>query len=135
MRVYTGHKSLCSSLFVAGSAVYLACKIKVLHTLGFKGCIKLRRVEEVIFNRICRLENLSILQTSDLVKGFYLDIERKRRRKTLEVVFSSIGTFRFQEQLVCVVLREHPKFVLNAGAIPRAYAMDQAGKKRRIFKA
>ena len=92
VRVDPGHQPLRRGLFITGRTVDLSGQEEVLHHLGFEGMFQLRRIEVVIFHGIGRAENLRLLQSFDGMEGVELDLQRKRRGETLEIVFVGPAT-------------------------------------------
>ena len=132
VRVDPGHQPLRRGLFVSGRTVDLSGQEEVLHHLGFEGMFQLRRIEVVIFHGIGRAENLRLLQSFDGVERVELDLQRKRRGETLEIVFVGPATLGLEEKLVGAVVRKDAEFVLDARTIARSATVDHPREERRI---
>ena len=53
----------------------------------------------------------------------------------MKVEFVRIASFRFEEELVCVVVGEYPELVFDARTVARSPAPDNAGEQRGVRKA
>ena len=135
MSVDSGDNSLSTSFFVAGSTVNLTRKVQVFNIFQLKSGLQLRRIEIIIFNSVGRFEYFGILQPFYGVQSIQLDIQRKRRRETLEIIFIGVTPLWFEEKLMRVFVRENPKLVFDAWAVPRTTAGDHSGEHRRILEA
>ena len=67
--------------------------------------------------------------------GFQLDLLRERRGEALEVILGVVAAFRLQEKLVGILVGEGAELVLDARAIARTAAMNDARKQRRAVEA
>ncbi|MNL83499.1 hypothetical protein D3C87_2111650 [compost metagenome] len=76
MGINSGYKTLTSSLFVTGSAVYLACKEQIADQFGFQAQKQLRGWKIIVFYGISRAEHLCIFEARDLRKCAVLYIFR-----------------------------------------------------------
>ena len=135
MGINPGHNALCGRFFIAGRPVHLPGQIEIFHAAGLEGRVQQGRVKEIIFHGVGRAENTDLLQPLDGVQRIHLDLEGKRRGEPLQIILVGPPPLRLKEKLVRIVLRKYPQFVLYAGTVARAAAMDQTGKQRRIFKA
>ena len=76
MSVYAGHNTLSRSFLITCGSVDLTSQEQVFDYFGFEGKIQLCRVEIVVFDGVCRFENLGILKSGDGMKGVQLRMQR-----------------------------------------------------------
>ena len=134
MCINAGHQTLGRSFFIAGSTIDLTCKEKVVDILQLERSFQLGRIEIVVFDCIGRTEDPDIFEPLDLVHRFQLDIQRQRGGKTLKVILMGGATLRFEEELVVVVLRKDPEFILDTGTVAGTTAADQTVEKRGVLE-
>ena len=126
----SGYKPLPCCLFIASGTVNLTGKIEVREKFCSQGMIQLSRVEIIVFNCITWTVDLHISQRRNLVQGINLDLERKRRRETIEVEFVCSLTLGFQEELMRCFIGKCYYFCLNTRTITRTNALNLPVIKR-----
>lgn len=114
--------------------VNLAGKVKSPDALALERMTELGRRKIVVLDSISRTEYLSLFKSFDSMKRGGLNRHRKRRGETLKVILIGIPPFGFEKQKMLVLVRESFKFILDARAVARAYAVDLSGEKRRILE-
>lgn len=91
------------------------------------------RFKIVIFYCISRSKNMNILKCRNCLKSVYLYIHRKRRRKSIKIIFCAFFTLRFQKQRMCLFVRKVIIFCFNAGTISWSYTFDLSVIKRSLL--
>ena len=134
MSIDPGHDTLSSRFLISGRTIDLSRQKEVFNLLQFKVGFQLCRIKIVIFYSISRAEYLDIFQTLDLMQRLQLNIERKRRGKTLQIILVGVSPFRFEEKLMMIVIGKYTKFVFDARTITRTPAADQPIEKRGILE-
>ena len=132
MCVNTRHQSLGCSFFITCRAIYLSSKEKTFNLLQFEGWLKLSRVKIIILYCICRPVYLCILQSLYIMKSLHLNIEWKRRRKSLEIIFICSPSLRLKKKLMFILSSKSPELIFNTRTVSRSYTCDQSGKQWRI---
>ena len=135
VRIDARHQTLGSGFLITRRTVDLSCQEQVLNTFRFQGRLQENRIKVIILNCIRRLIDHYVLKTRNGAQRFDLDIQRKRRRKTLQVILEGILAFRLQEKLVRVLISKSPELILDARTIPRTPSMDQSVEKGRVFES
>ena len=126
MGIHTCNQTLGCRLLISGRSVDLTCKIKVLDVLQFKRRLELSRIEIVIFDSICRTENLCIFKTLDIMQSFHLDVQWKGRREALKIILIRSPTLRLKEELVLSLVRKSSELILDARTIARSDTFDHS---------
>ena len=132
MGINSGHYTLSGSLLISGSSINLTGKIEVFYYFGFKSGPQICRIEEIIFDGISRLINNSVLKTLNSMKRIKLDLERERRRETLEIIFIGVSTFRLEKEKVRIFIRKGPDLIFNARTVTRSLSMNHSSKHRGL---
>ena len=122
--VCPGDEPLPCRFLVSGGAVDLASEIQTLHPLCLKGRLELGRRAVIILHRIAGAKDLAFLQPGDGAEEIHLHLIGKRGRNPVHVVFQRVPTFRLQEHLMPLLLREADNLVLDGRTIARADALD-----------
>ena len=135
MGIHSGNQSLSRRFFISCGSVDLTGKIKILYILQFKSWLELGRIEIVILDSISRTEYLGIFKTFDMMKGFHLNIERKRRRESLKIIFVRSPTLRFKEKLMFCLVCKGPQFIFNARTVTRSDTRNHSREKRRVSES
>ena len=134
MRIDAGHQALRGGFFVAGRAVDLSGQIEAGDDARFQRGLQLCRIEEIVFHGIGRAEDPYLLQPLDGVKGVDLCLERKRRGKTLQIVFKGIPAFRLEKELMRILVGKGAELVFDRRTVARADAMDLSREERRAVE-
>ncbi|CSC56202.1 Uncharacterised protein [Vibrio cholerae] len=61
--VQTRHQALRSGFFVTCSTVDLSCKEQTMDIFGFIRLLQITWIEEVVFNRVTRTNDMCVLKT------------------------------------------------------------------------
>ena len=135
MRIDTGYQALCRRLLISRRTIDLTSQEETVNYAGFKRIFQILRIEIIIFNGISRFEHDAILKTGNGMQCFQLNIQRKGRRKTLQVILIVIPAFRLQEQLMRILIGKGSELVFDARTIAGATTMDQSREEGRAVKA
>jgi hypothetical protein len=84
-RVDARHQPEPGRLLIPCGAVDLSREIQPGHTLGLKRRPELRGVDEVVFDRVPRADDLGVFEACDRPHHVDLDVRRKRRREPVDV--------------------------------------------------
>src|SRR5690606_2273006 len=134
MGIYAGYQSLTSCLFITCGSIDLTCKEQVFDQFGFEAKMELLGRKEVIFNSVTWSEHFDIFEAPDFFEGFILDIFRQGRGKAIDIDFTGMAAFGFNEQLVAVFVRETIDLILYGWTVSGTYAADPTVEHRRIFE-
>src|SRR6056297_560963 len=113
MGIYTGNQTLSGSLFIAGCAINLPCKIKATYALSLQSRLQLSRLKKVILNGISRTEHFCIFKTLNLAQCFILNIFWQGSGKAVDVNFNRFPTFRLYKDLMTIPTCKTIDFILN----------------------
>ena len=91
-------------------------------------------VEEVVFHRVARPEELNVLESRYGPQCFYLDIFGQAGAEAVDVHFNGVPSFGFDKKLVSVLVAESFDFVFDAWAVTRAKSLDSAIEHGRSIK-
>ena len=130
-----GHKALPCGLLITRGAVDLACEIESGHKLCLEGMLKLCGVEEVVLHGISGTVKLRIGERGHSRQCGNLNIHRHGRREAVHIIFGSILTLGFKEELVLCLVGKGDNLCFNRGAIARAYTLYLSVVERRLGKA
>ena len=108
MRIDSCHQPLGCRFLISGRAVHLTCHEKSIDLFHLQRRLQLCRVKEIIFDSISRPVYLHLFQSFDRMKGIQLNLQRKRRRKTLEIIFIGIPTLWLQKKLMGILVGKSP---------------------------
>ena len=135
MCIDSGNESLPCRFFVACCAIDLPGEEQASKQFCFESMAQLRRVEKVVFDGIAGAVNLAVGERGNLAQRLNLDIQRKRRREPVQVVFASRFALRLEEELMRILIGKGYDFSLDTRAITRSDTLDCAVVKRRIRQA
>ena len=126
-RVHAGDKALHRRLLITGGTVELSRSVEARNLLRFQGRIQFRRVDAVVLDGIGRAGHLRMLQPRHRVQHLQLNFLRHGRREALNIEFFRVQAHRLNEELMPGLVREGHDLCLDAGAVARSHALDDAG--------
>ena len=126
--------ALGAGFLVAGGAVDLAGEEEVAADLGFERGMELGREGEIVLDGVGGAEDFGVFAADDGLDHLHLDLEREGGREAVDVDFVRRDAFRFEKQLLSLLLREFDDFVFDGGAIARADALDDAGVHAETYR-
>ena len=97
--------------------------------------LKLCGVEEVVLHGISGTVKLRIGERGHSRQCGNLNIHRHGRREAVHIIFGSILTLGFKEELVLCLVGKGDNLCFNRGAIARAYTLYLSVVERRLGKA
>ena len=127
-------------LFVSGRAVdlprlFLAGQINGTKETGqplrLQASIELRRLNEVVLDRVRRSKHHGILETRQRVDDFALHVARQAHREAVDVGLVDIDAFGLQKDLVPLALGKPHDLVFERRAVAWANPADLAVEQRR----
>src|SRR5699024_10090767 len=95
---------------------------------------QLCRWKIVVFYRISGAIDVYLLESPYFGQRPDLYFQRQRGRKSVQIIFVGISSFRFEKQLVRFLACECPELVFDAGTVTRPDALYRTVEKRRIRK-
>ena len=125
--VHPGDEALDGRLLVPGGAVELARAVKVRDLLGFQRGAQGGGVDAVVLNGIGRARHFCVLQPRNGAQHSQLDLFRHGGGEALQIELPGVQAHRLQKKLMPRFVREGHDLGLNAGAVTRADALDDAG--------
>ena len=130
-RVDAGHEALGSRFFVAAGAVGLACREEAGNLLRFQPWCELCRVQAVVFDGVTRTHDFDIFQARNGPQEGVLYVSGHAGAHALDVHFFRRFTFRFDEQLMPLLIGKADDLRFDGRAVTRADAGDDAVTHRR----
>ena len=130
-RIDACHQSLYRSLLIAAGAVELPAGKETVNVLEFQAAAKLCGIDAVVFNGIGISDDPHVFKALHAAVHLILHILRQRGGHTGKVHLVGIGSLRFHEDLMPVLVREFHDLVFNRRAIPGTGALDTAVIHRR----
>ena len=121
----TGHEALHSCLLIAGGTVKLAAGEETIDVHEFEVRAKLGRIDAVILDSVGISDDVYMLEALHGVVHLILHILRHRARHTAQVHFVRIQSFRLDEDLVPVLIRELHDLILDGRAVTWTHALDR----------
>ena len=96
--------------------------------LGLQAVLEVLGIEIVVFDGVAGPRDAGVLETTDGTHRLQLDIERQAGGNAVGVQLEGVQAFRFDEDLVAVLVRVAAHLVLDGRAVPRPGAFDHAGE-------
>ena len=112
-RINTSDQPLSGCFFITRGTIDLSSKVKIPADLCFERKMELRWEGKVIFYGIGWPKDLSSLTADDCLDNFKLYLEWQRRGKSIHINLIGGNSFRFQEDLVALLLRELNDLIFN----------------------
>src|SRR5208283_5218698 len=100
----------------------------------FEPGMQLSRKDEVILDRIGRSQYLGVLTAYNGSDQAHLNFIGKARRKAVDVELICRDAFRFEEDLLALLLREFDDLVFNRRTVPWPHSLDDTGVHWRLMK-
>ena len=122
--VHPGEQTLRRRLFVAGSAIDLSSEKQTRNLARLKAALKGARVKVIVFNGVAGAQDVGVFQTLHAAHQRKLDIKWQAGGNAIGVVLVRRQTLGLQENLVAFLVGKAVDFVLYAGAVARAHALD-----------
>ena len=97
VRIDACDEPLSAGLFIPSGSVDLSGEEKIPDSFRLERMVELRRVEEIVFNSITWSVYLHIAKCRNGLQSAKLDIEWERRRKSIQIIFLCVLSFRFQK--------------------------------------
>ena len=130
-RVDAGHQPESGRLLVSRRSVDLSREEQPANPLGLKRRRQLRRVDEVVLDRVTRTDHLGVFEPVDGPHHLELDLGGKRCREAVDVEERGVEPLGLEEELVSLPAGESDDLVLERRAVTRPSAFDHAGEHRR----
>ena len=128
--VHAGQQALAGRFLISAGTVDLSGKEQSADAQAFQRRPQFQRVNAVIFNRVAQPGKVAVPQSRDCPVHFPLHVLRHGGAHALHIPFPAFPTFRFQEDLVPVLVRKPDHFIFDARAVPWADAVDFAAVQR-----
>ena len=122
-----GHKALDRRLFIAGGAVELTGAVKPVDLPALQGGPQLGGIDAVVLNGIGAAGHLRLLQTGDGVQHLNLHVLRQGGGEALDVELLCVQPHGLHKELVPGLVRKAHDLGLDAGAVPGADPLNDAG--------
>ena len=123
--IQSGNQSLTGSLLISAGSVDLPCVIQPFPLTDPQSPVQFFRKDEIVFNGIGIAGDFGVLQTGNGPQDFCLHIRRKTGGKSVQIIFSGVGSFRFQINVMTFMLGKTYYFILKRGAVPCSDPLDQ----------
>ena len=133
--IHASKQALRGRLFVARGAVDLAGKEKAVDRLRLERRAQAARVEEVVLDRIAGTQDVRLLQPLHRMQRGQLHVEWQRGGNAVRINLVRRQTLGLQKNLVARLVGKSVHLVLDARAVARAAAFDQAGEHRAAVEA
>ena len=131
--VDAGHQSLRRGLFVSGRAVDLPGEEQPGDPMRFERRLQLRRLDEVVFDRIPGPQHRGVLEAGQRANDVVLDVARQRHRKAVDVDLVDVEPFRLEIDLVPLAIREPHDLVFERRTVARTDAVNLAVEERTLI--
>src|SRR5690554_5699333 len=95
---------------------------------------KLCRREKIILYRISWTEKLYILKSNNATQCFKLNVFRQGGRKTVDIAFNSIPTFRLYKYLMPIFIGKAVYFIFNRRTVSRPKTLNRTIEHWRSIK-
>ena len=122
--VHPGEQALRGGLFVTGGPVDLSGEKQTRNLARLKAALERARVKVVVFNGVAGAQDMGVFQTLHAAHQRKLDIKWQAGGNAIGVVLVRRQTLGLQENLVAFLVGKAVDFVLYAGAVARAHALD-----------
>ncbi len=129
--VESRHQALGGGLLVAGGAVELAGAEQAGDPFGFQRGLELGGGQVVVVHGVGRPQHDALLQPRQGAQQLQLQPFRQAGGEALHVQLGGVAAFRFQEDLVAVLVGEAHDLVFDRGAVAGPLAVDEAAVDRR----
>ena len=126
--VDAGQQSLRGGFLIARGPVDLSGEIEARDVKGAHGGGYLQRIDAVVLNGVSQARQPGLLEAGYGAVHRPLHILRKAGGHALYIPLRVIKPFRFQKQLVTVLIGEAVHLILNGWAVARACALDRPRK-------
>ena len=133
-RVDARDEALHRRLLISGGAVELPRAVQAGYFFALKRRVKLRRVDAVIFYRVGAAGHFGPLQAGDSVQHLDLHLFGQRRGEALDIQLLRVEPHRLDKELVPRFVGKGHDLRLDARAVARADALDDAGVYRAAVK-
>ena len=124
-------QSLRGSLLITGASVKLSRSIQSADFLEFQRRTKLIRINTVVLDRVGIPDYFRMFQPRNRTVHPDLDILRQGGGHSVNIHFVGIQPFRFNKNLMAVLIPESHDLVLYRRTVARSGSFDISGEERR----
>ena len=117
-RVDPRHQTLSRRFLVSRGAVDLPGEIEPRDFPGLQGQPQLRRLDEVVLDRVARTQHDRVLQPRQRGDNLLLHVSRQAHRAAADVDLGHVQPFRLKEDLVPLAVRKPHHLVFQRRAVP-----------------
>jgi hypothetical protein len=110
-------------------------KNRALNGASLQRIVEIARVEEIVLDGVAGSGEVGVFQSSDRADQCVLNIERQAGGNAVGIDFVGLQAFRFQEDLVGILIGEAVDLVFDRRAVTRPDPFDHAGVHRRAIQA
>src|SRR2546425_742474 len=119
---------------VPGSAIDLPGEVETRHRTALERRSQLRRVDEVVLDRISGPHDLGALEARDRTDERFLSVHGQARRNAVRVHLLGVEPVGLQDHLMPLAVGEALDFVLDGRAVPNARRVDDPGVEWRAIE-
>ena len=91
--------------------------------------------KEVVFDSIAGSEHSGLFKSRNVPHGFELSLFGQGRGESVEICLNGLTSFRFNEDLVSLLVGKAVDLVLNARTVSRPFSRDCARKEWAVLEA